>query len=237
MINEAPAKLNKLHNNIINALSSTVTNAIEAGDILNTVKNEMDHGKFLIWIKDNCDFSERAARNYMKVSSYKLQLQNGTACADLQEAYKQIESIEAVEKRKEDERKQNLIRERIRTGQKPEGWDRSLDYEYEKRMKQGGYAKIKDNFEMPKSEPESTSNISDNHLKEMTDLFLEHHKKRTDFKDKIRLSADGKDDAFMDAIMDYLSELPDDNRRIEACNNIIKICRNISVELQAKKEN
>ena len=43
----------------------------------------------------------------------------------------------------------------------------------------------------------------------------------------------GKDDPFIDAILDYLDELEDDNRRIEACYNIIKLVKGgIAVDLQ-----
>lgn len=45
--------------------------------------------------------------------------------SNLQDAYKQIESLEAAEKRREDERKQKLILERLKTGVKP---DRFLGY-------------------------------------------------------------------------------------------------------------
>ena len=73
-------------------------------------------------------------------------------------------------------------------------------------------------------------------LNHATDEIINKHNKRIEWKDKIRISDNGKDDAFMDAIIDYLDTLPNDNRRIEACNNIIKICRNISVNLQKIKE-
>ena len=230
LINDVAKEVNKLHDEIISALSSTIPKAIRAGDYLNSIKEKMDHGKFLIWIKDNCKFKQSAAYNYMKIAQYKNKLQNYTACGNLQEAYKQIESLEAVERRKEDERKQALIRERIKTGVKPEGWDRSLDYEYNKRIEQGGYAKIKDDFEWPKSEKQEPA--SSDMLKQATDIFFEHQDKIKSFKEKIRLSDSGKDDAFIDAIMEYIDGLESDNRRIETCNNIIKVCRNISVELQ-----
>lgn len=61
-----------------------------------------------------------------------------------------------------------------------------------------------------------------------------HTNQRTEWKEKIRLSDGGQEDAFMDALIDYLETLADDNRRLEACNNIVKICRNIAVELQKK---
>jgi hypothetical protein len=41
-----------------------------------------------------------------------------------------------------------------------------------------------------------------------------------------------KDDPFVDAIMDYLNGLTDDNRRVEACYNIIKVCKGIANQLQ-----
>jgi hypothetical protein len=77
--------------------------------------------------------------------------------------------------------------------------------------------------------------ISDEMLKNASTTRATHFNKRQEWKEKIRLSSGGKEDAFMDAIIEYLETLPDDNRRIEACNNIIKICRNISVELQRNK--
>jgi len=45
------------------------------------------------------------------------------------------------------------------------------------------------------------------------------------------LSQQGEKDPFIDALMDYLEELDDDNRRIEACNNVIKVARNIAAQL------
>ena len=71
-------------------------------------------------------------------------------------------------------------------------------------------------------------------LKSASTTLHTKHTERQNWKEKIRLSDGGKEDAFMDAIIDYMETLSDDNRRIEACNNIIKICRNISVELQKK---
>jgi hypothetical protein len=63
----------------------------------------------------------------------------------------------------------------------------------------------------------------------------EQQAKRTSFKERIRLSDAGKEDVFIDALMDYLEELDDDNRRIEACYNIVKVAKNIAVELQQQQ--
>jgi hypothetical protein len=82
-----------------------------------------------------------------------------------------------------------------------------------------------------KEEFNEQNSLSDALLK-ATPILLAKLEERNNWKEKIRLSGDGNDNVFMDAILDYLETLPDDNRRIEACNNIIKICRNRSVELQ-----
>ena len=62
--------------------------------------------------------------------------------------------------------------------------------------------------------------------------IVEREQKRQTFKEQIRVSQAGETDTFIDALMDYLEELDSDNRRIEACQNIIKVCKNIAVELQ-----
>jgi hypothetical protein len=82
-----------------------------------------------------------------------------------------------------------------------------------------------------KKEFKEQNSLSDALLK-ATPILLAKLEERNNWKEKIRLSGDGNDNVFMDAILDYLETLSDDNRRIEACNNIIKICRNRSVELQ-----
>jgi hypothetical protein len=69
-------------------------------------------------------------------------------------------------------------------------------------------------------------------LQQQTDALQE----RIKFKERMRVSADGMTDPFQDALIDYLNGLADDNRRIEACYNIIKICRGIAGALQIQKE-
>jgi hypothetical protein len=83
-----------------------------------------------------------------------------------------------------------------------------------------------------RQEPTTHYKLDGSMLADAASNFIAKSQERETWKEKIRISSGGKDDAFNDAIMDYLETLLDDNRRIEACNNIIKICRNISVELQ-----
>jgi hypothetical protein len=167
---------------------------------------------------------------------------------------------EEVEQRKQIEtrakqQKHIAIRQRINTaintGTKPLDWDDETEKEYIRELrnradrtmrieesrrkieedrirKQKEQEKIKYDEEMKIKFDE----VQDELLRRATNELLEKHRKRETLKDRFRLSQQGNTDVFIDALMDYLDELPDDNRRIEACNNIIKVCRNISVELQ-----
>ena len=96
--------------------------------------------------------------------------------------------------------------------------------------------KIAQEREFEKKKEEQANNLYSNILKNATDDFFKKNEEKIKWKDKIRISDNGKDDSFNDAILEYLDTLENDNRRIEACNNIVKICRNISVQLQTIKE-
>jgi hypothetical protein len=224
------------------ALKMSVQKAIRIGELLTEQKEIVGHGLFLSWLKDNIDISERSAQMYMKLFSYK---DKTAEIADLQSAYRQIETIEAQAKKSKEERDRQLISEYRRTGTKPPGWDRSLDYRIQKDKE--AESKQNERIEKEKKEREQrakeykdkqesfnqpSSNILTDAFQTVADAFIEKTNKRNAWKEKIRLSADGKESAFMDAIIDYMETLESDTRRIEACNNIIKICRNISVELQ-----
>lgn len=231
---QATKEIIELHNNIIQSTRRTVQDAIRIGEIISQEKESLEHGQFLPWV-ETLPFTRVTANQYSRLYQYRNKCKNAL---HLQDAYKQIESIEAVEKRKEDERKQALIKQRIQTGEKPDGWDRSLDYEYNKRKEFGGYAKrIENERPEPREKIDYQKHQDDiKALGEIADMFIEKSQERTDFKEKIRISDNGKDDAFSDAIIDYLEGLTDSNRKIEACYNIIKICKKIAIDLQAGKD-
>jgi len=170
---------------------------------------------------------------------------------------------EELEERKQLEARANLnrdvaIRKRIHiaisTGKKPSDWDNETEKAYRRELKerQDRTARIesyKDEVaekERKRREAEEQAKIDEEMRRKAYELndemyqrlasdALHHHEKRAKLKERFKLSQDGVKDVFIDAIMDYLDELQDDNRRIEACNNIIKVCRNISVELQKVK--
>jgi len=218
------------------SLKMTVHKAIYVGQLLAEQKEYVGHGNFLPWIEGNLDISERTARRYMSLHEYRSKT---AIMSDLQTAYHQIETLEAQEKQSAEERKRTLIAEYRRTGVKPDGWDRSLDYVIKKDSE--NIARQNERIEKASQERggrakeyklDQEKTYTDDALKIATDTFLEKSKKIESWKEKIRLSDGGKDDAFVDAVMEYLETLSDDNRRIEACNNVIKVCRNIAVQLQ-----
>lgn len=159
------------------------------------------------------------------------------------EEFQQKKQAEAYEKLTTEQKNRTLIDEYKRTGRKPEGWNRSLDYALQKEREEDERREqrvnqIKENMRKDHEEKErrrAQDDLFSDAVIQATENAISNIKKRQEWKDKIRISNNGKDDAFMDALMDYLETLDDDNRRIEACNNIIKICRNISVKLQKVK--
>ena len=140
--------------------------------------------------------------------------------------------------RTEEERKRDMIKSYERTGNKPEGWTRDCDYAYKKKKEEDA---AYENRKREAFKSHNTKNKDDEEyemlssvLQSATENMIKNEKARATWKDKIRVSDGGRQDPFIDAIIDYLDTLSDDNRRIEACTNIIKVCKNISVELQRK---
>jgi hypothetical protein len=240
-------------------LKMSVQKAIRIGELLTEQKAFVGHGNFLPWLSNNFDMSERTARSYMSLFAYR---DKTAEIADLQTAYKQIGTIEAQAKQSQEERNRSIITEYRKTGIKPVGWTDKLDkamkdtdaafakqqeridaHKREQNQKSQDEKRRRELFttssqQSPDEPPDDVdyyyrlgkSLAGD--LKNAAVNIHTHTNKRNEWKEKIRLSDGGKEDAFMDALIDYMETLPNDTRRIEACNNIIKICRNISVELQ-----
>ena len=127
-----------------------------------------------------------------------------------------------------------------RTGNKAAGWRRGTDDKLAQEEKDRG-ERIKkmqadlrhENAEwISQSGPQPSIASLVDEAKGLLMAQAETLQKRQSFKEKIRVSHEGKDDPFVDAIMDYLDGLEDDSRRIEACHNIIKVCKGIANQLQ-----
>ena len=92
-------KINNAHNSVVDSSKNAIQSAIEAGDLLNRVKSIAGHGEFVPILNSGMfSFSERTARSYMKVSDYSANVQG---LADLQSAYRLIESEETKKKQAE----------------------------------------------------------------------------------------------------------------------------------------
>jgi hypothetical protein len=62
-------EINKAHGEVERAFTSAIDNALVAGKLLLEAKSLVKHGNFNIWIKTNCEFSDRMARAYMRVAN------------------------------------------------------------------------------------------------------------------------------------------------------------------------
>jgi hypothetical protein len=239
-IKDAGDELNRLHGEIESKMRSTVADAIRAGEILATVKESLRHGDFLPWIKANCKFGTTTAEKYQKVFEYQSKI---ASSVNLQEAYRQVETLEAQSRQSESQKAAQRVAEYKKTGVKPEGWRRGTDDNLynEEIARDARIKKMQESIREEDAKRQSQYQAKAEPSPDFDDIFksmgtiVEDAKKRLEFKDKIRVSHEGQSDQFIDALMDYLNELTDDSRRIEACYNIIKVCKGIANQLQAGK--
>lgn len=132
------------------------------------------------------------------------------------------------------------VSQAIKTGSFPSGWNPECQRLYEDRIKEERLRderirKMQEEMQKGADERKGREDERKARVEEIDELvkgITENITRRQVFKERIRISHDGKDDPFLDAILDYLDELEDDNRRIEACYNIIKTCKGIAVDLQ-----
>lgn len=243
-LDTAATELNRLHLEIEQKLRATVEDAIRAGEILEELKTRVGHGNFLSWLHANCEFSERTARNYMAVYAHR---DKTASLADLQTAYRQVETLEAQEKTRESVEARARVRRYLDTGEKPDGWRRGTDdrlaeqekarderVEAAKAEMDRARVERQESQAPPETGPEVFSATPEMIQSAAQRLQAQERRKRS-FKERARLSQAGHTDPIIDALIEYLDEMPDDNRRIEACQNIIKVCRNLAAELQREK--
>ena len=80
-----------LHNEISGYLKMSLEKAIRIGELLVEQKESLKHGKFTPWIKDNLPFTDRTARNYMRLYKEKDRLKTERV-SDLTTAYGLLEA-------------------------------------------------------------------------------------------------------------------------------------------------
>jgi hypothetical protein len=78
------------HEAVSASLKESVRHAITAGELLIEAKAQLDHGRWLPWLRDHCTISERSAQLYMRVAKSRTeiedQIRNGVADLSLNEA-------------------------------------------------------------------------------------------------------------------------------------------------------
>ena len=63
-------RINAAHERCLVALNDGLDHAREVGLLLSEAKEEVPHGQFQAWVTENCTFSHRAARNYLRVFTH-----------------------------------------------------------------------------------------------------------------------------------------------------------------------
>jgi hypothetical protein len=80
-------EIKKLHSEVISHLKMTIPQAIRIGELLGQQKGRLGHGAFGKWIEENLPFTDRTARNYMRLYNEKDRLLKTETVSDLKSAY------------------------------------------------------------------------------------------------------------------------------------------------------
>lgn len=227
LTNNRVIEIQTLLSELNQALKMSVGKAIRIGQLLSEQKTDMGHGEFLPWLESNFEMSERTAQKYMMLYRHR----DKTALnADLHEAYEQIEYIEKKEKEEQRQQNEALIRERLKTGEKPEGWNRATEYQFKKRVDDEAYKERKNKAFNEKQN-------KDDRLKQAIDIFTQDNSEKIAVKEKLKLNTrkdNNSQEAILEILDEYLGGIFDMSRKIETAQNIIKYLRSIIVTLQRK---
>lgn len=228
-VEERTRRIVQLHNGILQAMKMSLSNAIEAGKLLEQQKKSLKHGLFLAWIETLMPFSQKTAWNYMALYRHSDKLVTVT---NLQEAYKQIEYIENKDQREHEKEQDWMIKQRIATGEKPEGWDRSTDRRFKTQQEEKAFEeRVEKAFKPPKQEDPQEDESGFEELHEKINDFIENDRQDTDLK------LDGYEDEknqehFFVSMENYVSRFPNINHRLQVIQNLIKKLRRMGVECQ-----
>jgi Protein of unknown function (DUF3102) len=83
------AEINELHRELQELAIGALDRAVRIGELLSKAKSRAPHGQWLSWLAANVAFSERTARNYMRVFENQDKLKSANV-ADLAEAYQML---------------------------------------------------------------------------------------------------------------------------------------------------
>jgi hypothetical protein len=88
---ERISEIIRLHEEIVEALKSSLPKAIRIGELLTHKKRRLGHGKFLPWVEKHLPFTSRTATNYMKLYRQRNRLSK-EGVEKLGQAYKLLSS-------------------------------------------------------------------------------------------------------------------------------------------------
>ena len=82
-------EITRLHEGIVSSLKRSLIDGIKIGELLTEQKRTLKHGDFTPWVKDNLPFTDRTARNYMRLFRERDRLKTETV-SDLTGAYNML---------------------------------------------------------------------------------------------------------------------------------------------------
>jgi hypothetical protein len=98
-LSELVARVNDEHRQLKECVIKGAQRAVKAGGLLWEAKRKAGHGRWLEWIAENCEFSDRTAQLYMKLAEALPLVANPQSIADLSltGAIKMIEDLKGPE--------------------------------------------------------------------------------------------------------------------------------------------
>lgn len=85
-------EINRLHDEVGQALRTSLEKAMRIGELLTEQKVELPHGEWGEWISAHCLFTDRTARNYMKLHANRDRLLHD-GVSDISAAYKILRPV------------------------------------------------------------------------------------------------------------------------------------------------
>jgi hypothetical protein len=73
---ELAKRINETLSSMGSAFRSSISRALELGDLLRQAKDRVGHGRFENWLKNNCQLSFSTARRYMKYSENRTMIES-----------------------------------------------------------------------------------------------------------------------------------------------------------------
>ncbi|TGN20801.1 DUF3102 domain-containing protein [Leptospira idonii] len=96
-VDRSALRIIELHDSVIGGMRNVLQNSILIGEELSKKKQELGHGNWIPWIEGNLPFSERSARNYIRLFENK-EVLNRQPIADLKSAIKFLSDSSGDEK-------------------------------------------------------------------------------------------------------------------------------------------